>query len=1150
MSSSPTLPTLFSSFAIQGSPTLPPIYDQNMPTFEGQCNTPVTMSSFLSEMTTSTTEFANHVQAMDNRLSNIPGPAQLLWQQAPHLLDVARTPLSSIPSSSTDIDMALQSHHQSSSKTTTTTTAANSSNKGLSDLQFESLPISEETVISSASIESLPPSQLISGHTRQLPQVTQTTMSALVEQMYGRTSNLNNSIGHAHSITPAIAPAIAPMEGENLFGSFQTNGPPYLSAANVDNVSVAMLPTEPLYLMPEPMLFQPSPWTQIHSLDFPWMLQNSPTLTPTPLPTPSSENNAQGFFHFANTFGAPLSSFPNGLATVPMPALQGLTAIPSGAPFMDLMAQSNSFCSPLPGIDQLQLTRLAMQQRSSASLAQNLPHDFCLTSPPWKPTTARTKEPVSPVALQEALALLQRLKSFEQDQEVGISQGMQSSSSSSSLSLPPHLGSVPMATGNSDLTSSASSSFYSMTTKPWDFSETPLSSGLMLEAALPMQYPFCFPDGTVSMFAIHPSAEEMPPTATTTTTTTESSSESLAMLTVPFQEEVKQERPRDSDLKGLSDNSFAFEGPRQKRLARGYDATVASADAGTEADGESDTEGEIDEEEDDDENEIDNDNDNDYDNDDEDYETAVDDTMEEDDEEVKEDEEDVDEEDEEDATERMKQYQFQTPVRRKRARSEQDLVCEGQPPQQRQRCQQQHDTSSSFTDSNNKHRSIGDGSHVDMQVEKNEEENDTNQLVPDGMLQCEFRGCPRTFSTQGLLRSHMVVHVDGKPYVCDLCKGAKRYKRNHDLLRHQREIHMEEDPIAMSVVGLEALVGHKNNPLSISLARDRASEVQWPGPTTMTTATTSMATTDSSNAADSTLATTIVRRPRRQRRVQVEHRTVWNGSEMQEIEVKVIRPRGRPRVRPLKGTPSVSASSSSFSIPSTSTSTSTYLSSPTMLETPSSCSREVSSSPAPSSSPILAPSFLPMIDTTMTTINTAAGPSCIPRSPVATPMSPTMTAFDTASTNKDIEASMETVQERNMRDAFAKDPNSPSANQLQEWLRAEAEAVTGWQSLSPQDVTMVPGQRPYSYHQDKETSDLIRSCQWGAMNARAFSDLQRQTSFGQPSPSSCSSWSSMTTALRHLKEWLAISIMENYNNEKDPMFDRLDHSLKVALGIH
>ncbi|KAG0317756.1 hypothetical protein BGZ99_006107 [Dissophora globulifera] len=75
---------------------------------------------------------------------------------------------------------------------------------------------------------------------------------------------------------------------------------------------------------------------------------------------------------------------------------------------------------------------------------------------------------------------------------------------------------------------------------------------------------------------------------------------------------------------------------------------------------------------------------------------------------------------------------------------------------------------------------------------------------------CQFPGCSRVFQSPGLLKSHMVSHQDEKPYWCDMCSydgitprtgnlvagGAsqqsaevKRYKRNHDLLRHKREQH-------------------------------------------------------------------------------------------------------------------------------------------------------------------------------------------------------------------------------------------------------------------------------------------------------------------------------------------------------------------------
>ncbi|KAF9429170.1 hypothetical protein BGZ76_001715 [Entomortierella beljakovae] len=99
-------------------------------------------------------------------------------------------------------------------------------------------------------------------------------------------------------------------------------------------------------------------------------------------------------------------------------------------------------------------------------------------------------------------------------------------------------------------------------------------------------------------------------------------------------------------------------------------------------------------------------------------------------------------------------------------------------------------------------------------------------------IKCKQASCPRTFASLGLLKSHLVSHQEDKPYWCDICsfdgitprpitdesdiiraKNAKssrsksqessesteipevlhyevkRYKRNHDLLRHKREQH-------------------------------------------------------------------------------------------------------------------------------------------------------------------------------------------------------------------------------------------------------------------------------------------------------------------------------------------------------------------------
>ncbi|KAF9112353.1 hypothetical protein BGX27_003493 [Mortierella sp. AM989] len=99
-------------------------------------------------------------------------------------------------------------------------------------------------------------------------------------------------------------------------------------------------------------------------------------------------------------------------------------------------------------------------------------------------------------------------------------------------------------------------------------------------------------------------------------------------------------------------------------------------------------------------------------------------------------------------------------------------------------------------------------------------------------IACNFPGCTRSFASLGLLKSHLVSHQADKPYWCDICSydgvaprpitegsgnpvlrrssssrpslrtgtnstdqpqiayyEVKRYKRNHDLLRHKREQH-------------------------------------------------------------------------------------------------------------------------------------------------------------------------------------------------------------------------------------------------------------------------------------------------------------------------------------------------------------------------
>ncbi|KAF9306731.1 hypothetical protein BGZ74_003908 [Mortierella antarctica] len=165
-------------------------------------------------------------------------------------------------------------------------------------------------------------------------------------------------------------------------------------------------------------------------------------------------------------------------------------------------------------------------------------------------------------------------------------------------------------------------------------------------------------------------------------------------------------------------------------------------------------------------------------------------------------------------------------------------------------------------------------------------------ILEDGSIECTYLGCPRTFATMGLLRSHLVVHVDGKPYVCEMCDGAKRYKRNHDLLRHQREIHGEEEDQEDEREGDEVneAADEGDNDMNSSDAPLRRCAKREEGSTR-----------------GGLQRSSSGRRHRKHRRTRVEHRMIWNGSEMEEIEVEMVRPRGRPRVRPLKDMPTADA---------------------------------------------------------------------------------------------------------------------------------------------------------------------------------------------------------------------------------------------------
>jgi uncharacterized C2H2 Zn-finger protein len=62
-----------------------------------------------------------------------------------------------------------------------------------------------------------------------------------------------------------------------------------------------------------------------------------------------------------------------------------------------------------------------------------------------------------------------------------------------------------------------------------------------------------------------------------------------------------------------------------------------------------------------------------------------------------------------------------------------------------------------------------------------------------GEYPCPFVGCGKVFQRNHNLKSHMLIHTDEKPFVCNQCHMA--FRRNHDLRRHYR-LHSGVKPYA------------------------------------------------------------------------------------------------------------------------------------------------------------------------------------------------------------------------------------------------------------------------------------------------------------------------------------------------------------------
>ncbi|KAJ3003187.1 UNVERIFIED_CONTAM: hypothetical protein HDU68_005809, partial [Siphonaria sp. JEL0065] len=56
---------------------------------------------------------------------------------------------------------------------------------------------------------------------------------------------------------------------------------------------------------------------------------------------------------------------------------------------------------------------------------------------------------------------------------------------------------------------------------------------------------------------------------------------------------------------------------------------------------------------------------------------------------------------------------------------------------------------------------------------------------------CPFEGCTKSFAKPNLLKTHINIHNQVKPFKCTVCPSE--FARKHDLLRHFRHVHLTND---------------------------------------------------------------------------------------------------------------------------------------------------------------------------------------------------------------------------------------------------------------------------------------------------------------------------------------------------------------------